>query len=91
MACKTRDIKGIPDNASQWNLGPHTEPFYDGNSDGYTASEVVKEDTKDEQLQSKYMVCKTFFLKLNLLGDVHTSLLRRRGGERCVTTLRTAA
>lgn len=62
MACKTRDIKGKPDNASQWNLGPHTEPFYDGNSDGYTASEVVKEDTKDERVTVQvYGLQNTFF------------------------------
>ena len=29
----------LPDNANQWSPERHTEPFYGGNSDGYTVSE----------------------------------------------------
>jgi len=55
-------ITALPDNANQWNLWPHTEPFCGGNSDDCTVSESGKE---------KYSMTVTMESNISTLAHTH--------------------
>ena len=56
-------VNKLPDNADRWSHGPHTEPFYDGNSDGYTVSETEK-NTKILTTQRRQSIYKSIFVAI---------------------------